>query len=207
MRRLLVTIAMVGIAVLGGCGAPEGRAPNALKVTGTVIERLDGPPYTFLRIKTNAGERWAAVPIADVGRDSAVTIVNGVLLKDFETGVQGRRFDVVFGTLERRGRVLHQAKRIEGLPKIEQRANCTPATKELYAFAYRGESGAVHSSAVVLGSHAAGQAPFPATLMLGNVLVASMLVLAGVADLLDQPRFGEMAKRIRVEVRTKVPGT
>src|SRR5205807_477253 len=113
------------------------------------------------------------------------------------------RFDVVFGTLERRGRALHQAKRIEGLPKIERRANCTPATKELYAFAYRGESGAVHSSAVVLGSHAAGQAPFPATLMLGNVLV---LVLAGVADLLDQPRFGEMAKRIRVEVRTKVPG-
>jgi len=101
MRRLLVTIAMVGIAVLGGCGAPEGRAPNALKVTGTVIERLDGPPYTFLRIKTNAGERWAAVPIADVAKDSAVTIANGVLLKDFETGVQGRRFDVVFGTLER----------------------------------------------------------------------------------------------------------
>ncbi len=100
--RLLVTIAMVGIAVLGGCGAPEGRTPNSLRVTGTVIERLDNPPYTFLRIKTNAGERWAAVPIADLAKDSAVTIANGVLLKDFETGVQGRRFDVVFGTLERR---------------------------------------------------------------------------------------------------------
>ncbi len=102
MRRLLVTTAMVGLAVLGGCGAPEGRRPNALKVTGTVIERLDGPPYTFLRIKTNAGERWAAVPIANVAKDNAVTIVNGVLLKDFETGVQGHRFDVVFGTLESR---------------------------------------------------------------------------------------------------------
>lgn len=100
--RLLVTIAMVGIVVLGGCGAPEGRASNTLKVTGTVIERLDGPPYTFLRIKTNAGEKWAAVPIANVAKDSAVTIVNGVLLKGFETGVPGRRFDVVFGTLESR---------------------------------------------------------------------------------------------------------
>ncbi|HET9651577.1 MAG TPA: hypothetical protein VFP36_05275 [Usitatibacter sp.] len=97
-----MTIATVWIAVLGGCEAPEGRTPNTLKVTGTVIERLDGPPYTFLRIKTNAGERWAAVPIANVSKDSAVTIVNGVLLRDFETGVQGRRFDVVFGTLERR---------------------------------------------------------------------------------------------------------
>jgi hypothetical protein len=104
------------------------------------------------------------------------------------------------------GRALHQAKRVEGLPNIEQRANCTPATKELYAFAYRGESGAVHSSAVVLGSRAAGQAPFPAALMLGNVLVASMLILAGVADLLDESRLGEMAKRIRVEVRAKAPG-
>jgi hypothetical protein len=101
MRRLLITIAMVGIAVLGGCGAPDGRASNTLRVAGTVIERLDGPPYTFLRIKTNGGERWAAVPIANVGKDSAVAIVNGVLLKDFETGVHGRRFDVVFGTLER----------------------------------------------------------------------------------------------------------
>src|SRR6266550_2241789 len=98
--RLLVTMAMIGIAVLGGCGAPEGRTANTLKVTGTVMERLDGPPYTFLRIKTNVGERWAAVPIANVAKDSAVTIVNGVVLKDFETGVQGRRFDVVFGTLE-----------------------------------------------------------------------------------------------------------
>src|SRR5438105_15708244 len=95
MRRLLVTTAMVGLAVLGGCGAPEGRTPNKLKVTGTVIERLDGPPYTFLRIKTNAGERWAAVPIANVAKDNKVTIVNGVLLKDFETGVQGHRLDVV----------------------------------------------------------------------------------------------------------------
>lgn len=102
MRRLLVTIALVWIAVLGGCEVPEGRTPNSLKVAGTVIERLDGPPYTFLRIKTNAGERWAAVPTANVAKDSAVTIVNGVLLRDFETGLQGRRFDVVFGTLKRR---------------------------------------------------------------------------------------------------------
>src|SRR5467141_3218461 len=94
MRRLLITMAMVGIAVLGGCGAPEGHTPNTSKVTGTVIERLDSPPYTFLRIKTNAGEKWAAVPIANVAKDGNVTIVNGVLLKDFETGVQGRRFDV-----------------------------------------------------------------------------------------------------------------
>ena len=102
IRRVLVTIAVVVVAAVGGCDATEGRTPNTLKVSGTVIERIDGPPYTYLHIKTNAGERWAAVPRANVGKDSAVTIVNGVFLKDFDTGLRGRRFHVLFGTLERR---------------------------------------------------------------------------------------------------------
>ena len=34
IRRFFVIMAMMGIFVLGGCGAPEGRTPNTLKVTG-----------------------------------------------------------------------------------------------------------------------------------------------------------------------------
>jgi hypothetical protein len=102
MRRLLVTSGVLGSAALGACHAPEGGTQKTLTVTGTVLEQVDGPPYTYLRIKTEAGERWVAVAIASVGKDSAVTITSGVLLKDFDTGVQGLRVDVVFGTLERR---------------------------------------------------------------------------------------------------------
>ncbi len=71
-------------------------------MAGTVVERVDSPPYSYLRIKTESGEVWAMVPTSSVARDERVTVVEGVLLKDFETGVPGRRFDVVMGALERR---------------------------------------------------------------------------------------------------------
>ncbi len=95
--------ATFGFAACTQPSQPASRAVSSTtRITGTILETLDGPPYTYLRIKTEAGEVWAAVPITSVGRNRPVTVVNGVLLRDFDTGVLGRRFDVVFGTLERR---------------------------------------------------------------------------------------------------------
>jgi hypothetical protein len=91
----------IALALLSGCGAPEGRK-RGTTIIGTVVEQVDAAPYTYLRIKTEAGERWAAVPVARVAKNGVVTIANGVLLKDFDTGVPGLRCDVVFGTLEHR---------------------------------------------------------------------------------------------------------
>jgi hypothetical protein len=94
---------VVATAVLGGCSrAPEGRTRKTLRVTGTLLEQVDSPPYSYLRIKTDAGEVWAMVPTASVGRNQPVTVMEGVLLKDFDTGLPGRRFDVVMGALESR---------------------------------------------------------------------------------------------------------
>lgn len=101
--RLLLLVATVATGALGGCSrAPEGRTRKALRVTGTVLEQVHAPPYSYLRIKTDAGEVWAMVPTTSVGRDERVTVAEGVLLKDFDTGLPGRRFDVVMGALERR---------------------------------------------------------------------------------------------------------
>jgi len=101
--RVLVLVAAVAIAVLGGCSrAPEGPARKALQVTGTVVEQVDAPPYSYLRIQTDTGEVWAMVPTTSVSEGQRVTVGRGVLLKDFATGVPGRRFDVVMGSLEGR---------------------------------------------------------------------------------------------------------
>lgn len=81
---------------------PEGRTRESLRITGTVVEQFDGPPYSYLRVKTESGDVWAMIPVTKAGPDERVTITDGVLLKDFETGIRGRRFDVVMGTLERR---------------------------------------------------------------------------------------------------------
>jgi hypothetical protein len=84
--------------------APSPRSTkNTTHITGTLLEKLDGPPYSYLRIKTDKGEVWAAVPITgSIDASKPVTVVNGVQLKGFEAKPLGKRFDVVvFGTLER----------------------------------------------------------------------------------------------------------
>jgi hypothetical protein len=101
--RLLVLVATVATAALGGCSrAPEGRTRKSVRVTGIVLEQVQAAPYSYLRIKTDTGEVWGMVPVTSVGKEERVTISEGVLLKDFDTGLPGRRFDVVMGSLERR---------------------------------------------------------------------------------------------------------
>lgn len=98
-----VVLVMAATSLLWACSrAPEGRTRKTLKVTGTVVEQVDAPPYSYLRIKADSGEVWAMVPTASVGRNERVRVVEGVLLKDFDTGLPGRRFDVVMGALEPR---------------------------------------------------------------------------------------------------------
>ncbi len=81
--------------------APPPTGPNAT-ISGTVVERVDGAPYSFLRLETDKGLLWVAVPMVDVPRKSKVTVKNGVTLRNFESRQAGRRFEaVVFGVLER----------------------------------------------------------------------------------------------------------
>lgn len=93
--------AALGMAGLSGCSRTgETRSRKTLTVSGTVLERVEGAPYTYLRIKTDSGEVWAMVPSASVRSNERVTVIEGVLLKDFDTGLPGRRFDVIMGSLE-----------------------------------------------------------------------------------------------------------
>ncbi len=77
------------------------RGPPAT-VTGTVGERLDGAPYSFLKLETERGSMWVAVPMVEVPKKSKVTVKNGATLKNFESKQAGRKFDaVVFGVMEK----------------------------------------------------------------------------------------------------------
>lgn len=75
-------------------------APGTTRITGALLEKFDGPPYSYLLLKTDTGEVWAAVPVAYVNKEKPVTVLNGVALKHYSVGTTGRRFEVVyFGTL------------------------------------------------------------------------------------------------------------
>jgi hypothetical protein len=112
MRRLSVVL-LVALAV-AGCkkkepapppqqqalaapGAPQGTGAT---VKGTVLERLDAAPYSYLRIKGEAGEVWAAVPKTEVDKGAEVVVSGAMPMQDFESKTLKRKFDVVyFGTM------------------------------------------------------------------------------------------------------------
>jgi hypothetical protein len=94
---------VVALALLS-CTSPTASPPTGPNATisGTVVERVDGAPYSFLRLETERGSMWVAVPMAEVPRKSKVVVKNGATLKNFESKQAGRRFEaVVFGVMEK----------------------------------------------------------------------------------------------------------
>lgn len=84
--------------------APGAQMPMGEAVTGKVLERLEAPPYCYLRLKTAKGEVWAAIPAAKAEKGSEVTIANAVLMTAFESKTLKRTFaEVYFGTLAAAG--------------------------------------------------------------------------------------------------------
>jgi hypothetical protein len=111
MRRLSAVL-VLALAV-AGCkkkepapppvAMPEAAAPTAAagaSVKGKVLERLDAPPYSYLKLQTAQGEAWAAVPKAEVAKGQEVTIAGAMPMTGFESKTLKRKFDTIyFGTL------------------------------------------------------------------------------------------------------------
>jgi len=106
MRRLSVVL-LVALAV-AGCKKKESPqqpvaegAPGAAgAIQGKVLERLDAPPYSYLKLQTAQGETWAAVPKTDTASGAVVTVSGAMPMSGFESKTLNRKFDVVyFGTL------------------------------------------------------------------------------------------------------------
>ena len=80
MRRLSLVL-LVAIAAVG-CKKKESAPPQVAQagapeaagaaIKGKVLERLDAPPYSYLKLQTAQGEAWAAVPKAEVAKDTTV---------------------------------------------------------------------------------------------------------------------------------------
>jgi hypothetical protein len=114
MRRLSVVL-LVAVAV-AGCkknepaqqqpasqdaaapGAPGAQAPG--EITGKVVERIDAPPYSYLRLQTAKGEVWTAVEKTDVANGAEVAVKGASEMRNFESKTLNRKFEsVFFGTL------------------------------------------------------------------------------------------------------------
>lgn len=69
-------------------------------VMGTVLETIDVPGYTYLRLNTKDGETWAAVKTTQVAKGTEVTIINPSPMSDFKSKTLNRTFTkILFGAL------------------------------------------------------------------------------------------------------------
>jgi len=83
----------------GPAGAPQAAGQPA-SIKGTVLERLEAPPYTYLRLKTAQGEIWAAVPTTDAKVGSEVTFLKSMEQANWDSPKLKRTFErLALGTL------------------------------------------------------------------------------------------------------------
>jgi hypothetical protein len=69
-------------------------------LTGSVVETLDAPGYTYVHIKTASGDEWAAVPATKIQKGSTVSIAVQMPMENFESKTLKRKFNrVLFGTI------------------------------------------------------------------------------------------------------------
>ena len=111
MLRRLSVVLLVALAV-AGCKKKEAAPPQAAAVLagpqaapasaikGKIVERLDAPPYSYLKLQTAKGETWAAVPKTELDKGAEVTVSGAMPMNGFESKTLNRKFDTVyFGTL------------------------------------------------------------------------------------------------------------
>lgn len=98
MKVLLSVLMMLFASVV--FAGDEITPPALTSVKGEVLEVRDVENYTYLRIKTDNGEIWAAVGKARVRNGDKVTIENAMVMKNFESKSLKKKFKtILFGTL------------------------------------------------------------------------------------------------------------
>jgi hypothetical protein len=107
LKKALLSIAV--IAALAACRnnqpaasvtkavpqpAAEAAGPKpATLLTGRVMETLDAAGYTYVRLSTNAGERWAAVRETKLENGVTVSIEPQMVAPEWESSTLGRKFE------------------------------------------------------------------------------------------------------------------
>lgn len=83
---------------VGGGAAGGGMGGNVV-FTGKVLEKVDVPSYTYMRIQTGGGEEWVAVSTMSVNVGDTVTINQQIVMNNFASKSLNRTFDkLIMGT-------------------------------------------------------------------------------------------------------------
>jgi len=84
--------------------APKAAQAAGLTVAGKVLERIDAGTYSYLRLGTQGGEQWAAVPRCTLKNGDDAVVTNAMSMDGFESKTLKRKFEhIVFGVLQGQG--------------------------------------------------------------------------------------------------------
>lgn len=87
-------------APTGMAPAGMGSAAQEVQITGKVLEAIDVPTYTYMRLQTPAGEEWAAVNTVKVNVGDTVTVTSSLVMENFRSSSLNRTFPkLVMGML------------------------------------------------------------------------------------------------------------
>lgn len=80
--------------------APGMGSPGDVQFTGKVVELIDVPSYTYMRVQTASGEEWAAVNTVKVNVGDTVTVNSQLTMENFRSSSLNRTFPrLVMGML------------------------------------------------------------------------------------------------------------
>jgi hypothetical protein len=82
-----------GSAPAAQAAQPANAAPP---ITGKLLERIDAPPYSYMRLETAQGEVWAAVEKNQLEKGADVAVNGPLPMKGFESKTLKRKFDLVY---------------------------------------------------------------------------------------------------------------
>lgn len=81
---------------------PPGHVPisavqDTIQLTrkGKVLEVVDSPMYTYLRVTTDKAPVWLAVYKTEIAKDAIVSYSDGVAMSDFHSKSLNRTFDTI----------------------------------------------------------------------------------------------------------------
>jgi hypothetical protein len=95
--RILSAIFLTLVLGTAWAATPPVAVPD---LKGEVLETMDVANYTYLRLKTQDGEVWAAVSKSEVAKGSEVTLYDPIRMSDFESKTLNRTFSTIyFGSL------------------------------------------------------------------------------------------------------------
>jgi hypothetical protein len=79
----------------GTVHAPKGTAGTPA-MAGVVLETLAAPPYVYVRLKTDRGEKWVAAPQVEVAVGDELQVREPMEMKGFKSKSLGREFESVY---------------------------------------------------------------------------------------------------------------